>query len=26
MSVASLACYPVVPVRLCFSLPARSTS
>lgn len=26
MSVASLACCPVVPVKLCFSDPAKSTS
>lgn len=26
ISMLSLACYPVVPVRPCFSLPARSTS
>lgn len=26
ISVASFACWPVVPVKACFSLPARSTS
>ena len=26
ISVASFACWPVVPVKACFSLPAKSTS
>lgn len=26
ISVASFACWPVVPVKACFSLPARSTN